>query len=129
MLISKKRAQVRTKIINEFNEVFNSVDVLITPPTPSAAWKIGEKSEDPLKLYLADAYTIPASLAGLPGISVPAGFVEQMGETLPVWVQFLANTKTRTKTYYKLLIYLNKQLVMENKIQKVSKTNFNKLTK
>lgn len=93
----KKASQVRTKIINEFNEVFNSVDVLLTPPTPSAAWKIGEKSEDPLKLYLADAYTIPASLAGLPGISVPAGFVEQEGETLPVWVQFLANTKQEQK--------------------------------
>jgi aspartyl-tRNA(Asn)/glutamyl-tRNA(Gln) amidotransferase subunit A len=93
----KKASQVRTMIINEFNDVFNSVDVLLTPPTPSAAWKLGEKSEDPLKLYLADAYTIPASLAGLPGISVPAGFVEQDGETLPVWVQFLANTKQEQK--------------------------------
>jgi aspartyl-tRNA(Asn)/glutamyl-tRNA(Gln) amidotransferase subunit A len=93
----KKASQVRTKIINEFNDVFNSVDVLLTPPTPSAAWKLGEKSEDPLKLYLADAYTIPASLAGLPGISVPAGFVEQEGETLPIWVQFLANTKQEQK--------------------------------
>jgi len=93
----KKASQVRTKIINEFNDVFNEVDVLITPPTPSAAWKLGEKSADPLKMYLADAYTIPASLAGLPGISVPAGFVEQDGETLPVWVQFLSNLKQEEK--------------------------------
>jgi len=93
----KKASQVRTKIIDEFNEVFNEVDVLITPPTPSAAWKLGEKSSDPLKMYLADAYTIPASLAGLPGISVPAGFVEQDGETLPVWVQFLGNLKQEEK--------------------------------
>ncbi len=92
-----KASQVRTKIIEEFNEVFNSVDVLLTPPTPSAAWKLGEKSQDPLKMYLADAYTIPASLAGLPGISVPAGFVEQDGETLPVWVQFLSNLKEESK--------------------------------
>lgn len=92
-----KASQVRTKIIEEFNEVFNSVDVLLTPPTPSAAWKLGEKSQDPLKLYLADAYTIPASLAGLPGISVPAGFIEQDGETLPVWVQFLSNLKQESK--------------------------------
>lgn len=93
----KKASQVRTKIIDEFNEVFQWVDILLTPPTPCAAWKIGEKSEDPLKLYLADAYTIPASLAGLPGISVPAGFVEQKGEILPVWVQFLANTRQEQK--------------------------------
>lgn len=93
----KKASQVRTKIIEEFNDVFNEVDVLLTPPTPSAAWKLGEKSQDPLKLYLADAYTIPASLAGLPGISVPAGFVEQEGETLPVWVQFLGNLKQEEK--------------------------------
>ncbi len=93
----KKASQVRTKIIDEFNEVFKEVDVLITPPTPSAAWKLWEKSEDPLKLYLADAYTIPASLAGLPGISVPAWFVEQDWETLPVWVQFLSNLKQEEK--------------------------------
>lgn len=93
----KKASQVRTKIINEFNDVFNQVDVLITPPTPSVAWNLGEKSEDPLKMYLADAYTIPASLAGLPGISVPAGFVEQDWETLPVWVQFLSNLKQEEK--------------------------------
>lgn len=92
-----KASQIRTKIIEEFNEVFNSVDVLLTPPTPSAAWKLGEKSEDPLKMYLADAYTIPASLAGLPGICVPGGFVEQDGETLPVWVQFLSNLKEESK--------------------------------
>ena len=93
----KKASQVRTKIINEFNDVFNEVDVLITPPTPSVAWKLGEKNNDPLKMYLADAYTIPASLAGLPGISVPAGFIEQDGETLPVWVQFLSNLKQEEK--------------------------------
>lgn len=93
----KKASHVRTKIIDEFNSVFDEVDVLITPPTPSAAWKIGEKSADPLKMYLADAYTIPASLAGLPGISVPAGFVEQEWETLPVWVQFLGNLKQEEK--------------------------------
>lgn len=92
-----KASQIRTKIIDEFNEVFNSVDVLLTPPTPSAAWKIGEKSQDPLKMYLADAYTIPASLAGLPGICVPAGFVEENNETLPVWVQFLSNLKEESK--------------------------------
>jgi len=92
-----KASQVRTKIIEEFNEVFNSVDVLLTPPSPSAAWKLGEKSQDPLKMYLADAYTIPASLAGLPGICVPGGFVEQDGETLPVWVQFLSNLKQESK--------------------------------
>ena len=89
----KKASQIRTKIIDEFESVFNEVDVLLTPPTPSAAWKIWEKSEDPLKLYLADAYTIPSSLAWLPWISVPAWFVtsdDSDKEELPVWVQLIS---------------------------------------
>jgi aspartyl-tRNA(Asn)/glutamyl-tRNA(Gln) amidotransferase subunit A len=89
----KKASQVRTKIIEEFENVFEEVDVLLTPPTPSAAWKLWEKAEDPLKLYLADAYTIPSSLAWLPWISVPAWFVtsnDEDKEELPVWVQLIA---------------------------------------
>lgn len=61
--------------------------------SPSVAWKIGEKADDPLKNYLADAYTIPASLAGLPGMSVPCGFAESQDaekELLPVGLQILA---------------------------------------
>lgn len=87
-----KAAKVRTKIIEEFKNIFKEVDVLLTPPTPSAAWKIWEKANDPLKLYLADAYTIPSAIAWLPTMSIPAGFVESNDEDkekLPVWVQLI----------------------------------------
>ncbi|MBB1565283.1 Asp-tRNA(Asn)/Glu-tRNA(Gln) amidotransferase subunit GatA [Candidatus Gracilibacteria bacterium] len=88
----KKATQVRTLIIKDFEKAFEEVDAIISPVSPSVAWKIGEKIDDPLKMYLADAYTIPASLAGLPGISVPAGFAEsqdQEKELLPVGLQIL----------------------------------------
>lgn len=85
----KKASQIRTLIIEDFNKAFEEVDAIISPVSPEAAWKIWTKSTDPLKMYLADAYTIPASLAGLPGISVPCGFVEDEWEKLPVWIQIL----------------------------------------
>ena len=89
----KKATQIRTLIIEDFKKVFEEVDILLTPASPSVAWKKGEKSEDPVKMYLADAYTIPASLAGLPGISVPAWFAhseDEEKELLPVGIQLLA---------------------------------------
>ncbi len=89
----KKAWQIRTLIIEDFKKAFDKVDVIISPVVPSVAWKIGEKIDDPLKNYLADAYTIPASLAGLPGISVPAWFAvseDNEKELLPVGVQILA---------------------------------------
>ncbi|PZM86714.1 Asp-tRNA(Asn)/Glu-tRNA(Gln) amidotransferase GatCAB subunit A [Candidatus Gracilibacteria bacterium] len=88
----KKATQVRTLIIKDFDKAFEEVDAIVSPVCPSVAWKIGEKIDDPLKMYLADAYTIPASLAGLPGISVPAGFAEsedEEKELLPVGLQIL----------------------------------------
>ena len=88
----KKASQIRTLIIQDFEKVFANVDVLACPVSPSVAWKIGEKADDPLKLYLEDAYTIPASLAGLPGISVPCGFAQSEDsekEKLPVGLQLL----------------------------------------
>jgi len=88
----KKASQVRTLIIEDFKKAFEQVDVLVCPVSPSVAWKIGDKVDDPLKLYLEDAYTIPASLAGLPGMSVPCGFAESNDnekEQLPVWLQLI----------------------------------------
>lgn len=85
----KKAAQVRTLIIEDFEKAFSEVDAIISPASPWAAWKIWEKSDDPLSMYLQDAYTVPASLAGLPWISVPCGFVEDNWEKLPVWLQIL----------------------------------------
>lgn len=90
----KKASQIRTLIIEDFDRVFSEVDVLVTPVSPSVAWKIWDKSEDPLKMYLADAYTIPASLAWLPWISVPCWFANSEdgeNEKLPVWLQIISN--------------------------------------
>lgn len=89
----KKAAQIRTLIIEDFKAAFAEVDIIVWPVAPSVAWKIWENSDDPLKMYLEDAYTIPASLAGLPGISLPCGFSESADsekELLPVGLQILA---------------------------------------
>nr|MDD3720166.1 Asp-tRNA(Asn)/Glu-tRNA(Gln) amidotransferase subunit GatA [Candidatus Gracilibacteria bacterium] len=88
----KKATQIRTLIIKDFKEAFEKVDAIICPTSPNVAWKLGEKTDDPLKMYLADAYTIPASLAGLPGITIPCGFAKsEDGENkeLPVGIQIL----------------------------------------
>lgn len=78
-------AKVRTLIKNDFDKAFEKCDVIVGPVSPTVAWNIGEKINDPLKMYLSDAYTIPASLAGIPGLSLPCGF----SEGLPVGLQIL----------------------------------------
>jgi len=85
------RAQkVRTLIRRDFDEAFREVDVIATPVSPTPAFKLGEKLGDPLSMYLADIYTLPASLAGLPALSVPAMPVTSKdGKALPVGVQFI----------------------------------------
>jgi aspartyl-tRNA(Asn)/glutamyl-tRNA(Gln) amidotransferase subunit A len=80
--------KVRTLIKNDFVEAFKSVDVILTPVSPTPAFKIGEKTDDPLTMYLSDIFTIPCNLAGIPGISVPCGF---SSKKLPIGVQFLGN--------------------------------------
>ena len=66
-----KAQKVRALIARDFNEAFKQVDVILTPTTPSDAFAIGEKTDDPITMYLNDVFTVPTSLAGLPGISVP----------------------------------------------------------
>lgn len=88
----KKACQIRTLIIEDFNNAFKEVDAIISPVAPSVAWKIWEKSNDPIKMYLSDAYTIPSSLAWLPWISVPCWFsnsTDSESESLPVWLQII----------------------------------------
>lgn len=82
----KKAMQVRTLIKQDFDTVLETVDVLVTPVSPTPPWKIGEKADDPLAMYLSDIYTVTANLAGVPALAVPMGF----GEGLPVGLQFLA---------------------------------------
>jgi aspartyl-tRNA(Asn)/glutamyl-tRNA(Gln) amidotransferase subunit A len=68
-----KAQRVRALILKDFTEAFRKVDVILAPSTPSAAFAIGEKMDDPIAMYLNDVFTVPANLSGLPGISVPAG--------------------------------------------------------
>lgn len=82
--------KVRTKIKQDFDEAFKKVDVILTPTAPSAAFKVGEKSADPLEMYLSDIYTISANLAGVPAISIPCGFDNSKGKPLPIGLQLLA---------------------------------------
>ena len=82
------RAQlVRTKLINEFNDVFSKVDFLVGPVAPNIAFEIGKNTDDPLHMYLEDIMTVAPSLAGIPGVSIPAGKVRN----LPVGMQILAS--------------------------------------
>ena len=81
-----KAQKVRSLIARDFREAFQKVDVLITPTAPSAAFAIGEKMDDPIQMYLNDVFTVPASLAGLPAISVPAGLSRQ---GLPLGLQLI----------------------------------------
>lgn len=84
------RAQkVRTLIRRDFDQAFDRVDLIASPVTPVPAFRIGEKHSDPLAMYLADIYTISANLAGICGISVPCGTVEEGGKALPVGLQLL----------------------------------------
>ncbi len=79
--------KARTLLINQFNELFKKYDLLIGPVAPTTAFKIGENTADPIKMYLGDIMTVPTSLAGLPAISVPAGKSDVSG--LPVGVQLM----------------------------------------
>lgn len=81
----KKAQQVRTLVAQDFKRAFEEVDVLIDPTSPTVAFRIGEKLDDPLAMYLTDIYTVPANLAGVPGVSVPCGF----SEGLPIGLQVL----------------------------------------
>lgn len=83
-----KRAQcVRTLIIEDFKKAFESCDVILIPTAPNTAFKFGEKSKNPVEMYLEDIYTVPVNIAGLPGISVPGGFDN---DGMPIGMQFIS---------------------------------------
>jgi aspartyl-tRNA(Asn)/glutamyl-tRNA(Gln) amidotransferase subunit A len=79
--------KVRTLIKNDFDAVFRDFDCIVTPTSPTSAFKIGERAADPLKMYLSDIYTISVNLAGIPAISIPCGFTK---EGLPIGLQIMA---------------------------------------
>ncbi len=81
----KKAMQVRTLIKQDFENAFNQVDVVLMPASPTTAFKIGEKTDDPLSMYLSDIYTITINLAGVPAVSIPCGFIDN----LPVGMQLI----------------------------------------
>jgi aspartyl-tRNA(Asn)/glutamyl-tRNA(Gln) amidotransferase subunit A len=85
-----KAQKARTLLINEFNKAFEKYDILLTPTAPTPAFKIGENTNDPVKMYLADIMTVPASLAGLPALNIPAGKTQN---GLPVGVQIIGQRK------------------------------------
>jgi aspartyl-tRNA(Asn)/glutamyl-tRNA(Gln) amidotransferase subunit A len=94
-----KAQKVRTIIRREFDQVFEKVDALVTPTSPTVPFKIGEKTDDPLQMYLSDICTLPINIAGLPGLSIPAGFADG----LPIGMQFIGrpfNEETLLRTAY-----------------------------
>ena len=80
-----KAAKVRTLVIQDFKKAFEKVDVIVGPVSPTTAWNLGEKTNDPMAMYLADIYSVAVNLAGIPGLSVPCGF----SDGLPVGLQIL----------------------------------------
>lgn len=85
----KKALEVRALIKQGFDQALKRYDLILGPTTPNIAPRLGESLSDPLNMYLGDVYTVAANLAGLPGISIPAGFVEEGGKKLPVGMQLM----------------------------------------
>jgi aspartyl-tRNA(Asn)/glutamyl-tRNA(Gln) amidotransferase subunit A len=85
-----KALKVRTLIKQDFDRVFKDVDVLLNPVTPEPAFKIGERADDPLAMYLSDIYTVTANMAGVPAMSIPVGNIDYQGQSLPVGLMISA---------------------------------------
>src|SRR5665811_1524622 len=81
-----KAQRVRRLLGSDFHQAFAKVDAIVTPTAPTPAFKLGEKTDDPLAMYLADIFTVTANLAGIPGISIPCG---KTGNKLPIGLQIL----------------------------------------
>ncbi len=107
----KKAQQVRTLIRQDFDAAFQTVDVLLTPTSPTTAFQVGAHADDPLAMYLADLLTIPANLAGLPAISLPCGFDD---DGLPIGVQLIANVLEESRLLQVAFHYEQSANVMAN---------------
>jgi aspartyl-tRNA(Asn)/glutamyl-tRNA(Gln) amidotransferase subunit A len=91
--------KVRTLIANDFKQAFGRADVLVSPTSPFVAFGIGERTADPMAMYVNDLCTLPASLAGTPAISVPCGLSEEFGRPLPVGLQVMAPAMADDRCY------------------------------
>jgi len=91
-----KAQKVRALVKRDYAEAFKKCDAILTPTSPSVAFKLGEKSDDPLAMYLNDVYTVSANLAGVPGISVPCGL---SSEGLPIGTQLIGNFWSEDKLF------------------------------
>lgn len=85
----KKAQAVRLQVRRDFDNAFRQVDCIATPASPVVAFKIGERTDDPLTMYLADIFTVSANIAGIPGLVVPCGYAEKEGKQLPIGLQLL----------------------------------------
>ncbi|MCM8818872.1 MAG: Asp-tRNA(Asn)/Glu-tRNA(Gln) amidotransferase subunit GatA, partial [Candidatus Omnitrophica bacterium] len=103
-----KAQKVRTLIKNDFESAFKKVDVIITPTTPELPFKIGEKKDDPLKMYLSDIFTVNVNLAGLPGINIPLGF---SSNKLPIGLQIIS-------PYFQEGLLIQTGVIIEDKIKR-----------
>jgi len=92
----KQASKVRTKLKREFNEIFKEVDVLLTPVSPDTAFKLGEKSKDPVQMYLVDIYTVTANLVGVPSISIPIG---KDKDGMPIGMQIMTRKFEESNIY------------------------------
>lgn len=95
----RKAQLVRQKIINELNNVYEKYDLILGPTAPTVARKLGEKTDDPVQMYLMDVYTVIANLAGTPAISVPAGTIKTEGVDLPVGIQLMAKQRNESALF------------------------------
>ena len=107
-----KAQKIRQLIKNDFDKIFNDVDAILTPSTPSAAFKIGEKKDDPVSMYLNDIFTVPVNLAGLPAISIPAGYDKN---NLPLGLQ-LVGKPFDEQTILNLSLAIEKRANFKRKI-------------
>jgi len=100
-----KAIAVREEIKSDFKQAFSEVDAIMTPTSPTPAFKIGEKSNDPLTMYLSDIFTTPANVAGIPALSVPSGFTEVNGSKLPLGIQVMGKNHSE-----KILFEIGKKI-------------------
>lgn len=94
-----KALNAQKKLKADLANLFEQYDAILTPTSPELAWKIGTKSDNPLKSYLSDLYTVPANLAGLPALSVPMGTLTEEGEQLPIGLHLMSPARSEQKLF------------------------------